>query len=152
MPKIIHLVAGLLAALTIATFFLSSVAVELFGAHEAVATVKALIVMPGPFILIPAIATTGGSGFAIAKSRKGRLVDAKKRRMLFIAANGLLVLLPCAIVLDRWASAGAFDTIFYLVQGMELLAGAVNLTLMGMNIRDGIRMSGRFGATPTTAP
>lgn len=152
MPKTIHLVAGLLAALTIATFFLSSVAVELFGAHEAVATVKALIVMPGLFILVPAIAATGGSGFAIAKSRKGRLVDAKKRRMPFIAANGLLVLLPCAIVLDRWASAGAFDTTFYVVQGMELLAGAVNLTLMGMNIRDGIRLSGRFGAASTAAP
>ncbi|MDO9118305.1 MAG: hypothetical protein Q7U39_10125 [Nitrospira sp.] len=151
MPKTIHLVAGLLAALTIATFFLSSVAVELFGAHEAVATVKALIVMPGLFILIPAIAATGGSGFVIAKSRKGRLVDAKKRRMPFIAANGLLVLLPCAIVLDRLASAGAFDTTFYVVQGIELLAGAVNLTLMGMNIRDGIRMSGRFQATPTAA-
>ncbi len=152
MPKTMHLVAGLLAALTIATFFLSSVAVELFGAHQAVATVKALIVMPGLFILIPAIAATGGSGFAIAKSRKGRLVDAKKRRMPFIAANGLLVLMPCAIVLDRWASAGAFDTTFYVVQGVELLAGAVNLTLMGMNIRDGISMSGRFDATSTAAP
>lgn len=152
MPKTIHLVAGLLAALTIATFFLTSVAVELFGAHEAVATVKALIVMPGLFILVPAIAATGGSGFAIAKSRKGRLVDAKKRRMPFIAANGLLVLMPCAIVLDRWASAGAFDTTFYVVQGVELLAGAVNLTLMGMNIRDGISMSGRFDATSTAAP
>ena len=152
MPKTIHFLAGLLATLTIATFFLSSLIVELLGAHEAVATVKALIVMPGLFILVPAIAATGGSGFAIAKSRKGRLVDAKKRRMPFIAANGLLVLLPCAIVLDRWASAGAFDTTFYVVQGMELLAGAVNLTLMGMNIRDGIRMSGRFRVTPTTAP
>lgn len=151
MPKTIHLVAGVLAALTIATFVLSSIVVELFGSHEAVATVKALIVMPGLFILVPAIAATGGSGFAIAKSRKGRLVDAKKRRMPFIAANGLLVLLPCAIVLDRWASAGAFDTTFYMVQGMELLAGAVNLTLMGMNIRDGIRLSGRFGAAPTAA-
>ena len=152
MPKTIHFLAGLLATLTIATFFLSSLIVELLGAHEAVATVKALIVMPGLFILVPAIAATGGSGFAIAKSRKGRLVDAKKRRMPFIAANGLLVLLPCAVVLDRWASAGAFDTTFYVVQGMELLAGAVNLMLMGMNIRDGIRMSGRFRVTPTTAP
>ena len=152
MPKTIHFLAGLLATLTIATFFLSSLIVELLGAHEAVATVKALIVMPGLFILVPAIAATGGSGFAIAKSRKGRLVDAKKRRMPFIAANGLLVLLPCAVVLDRWASAGAFDTTFYVVQGAELLAGAVNLTLMGMNIRDGIRMSGRFRVTPTTAP
>jgi hypothetical protein len=33
---------------------------------------------------------------------------------------------------------------FYLVQGLELLAGAVNLALMGLNMRDGLKMSGRF--------
>ena len=150
MPKKAHFIAGLLATLTIATFFLSTVIVELFGSHEAVAIVKSLIVMPGLFILVPAIAATGGSGFALSKSRQGRLVDSKKKRMPFIAANGLLVLLPSAIFLDRWASSGSFDTAFYLVQGVELLAGAVNLTLMGLNIRDGIKMSGRFRAAPTT--
>ena len=151
MPKKAHFTAGLIATLTIATFFLSTVIVELFGSHEAVAIVKSLIVMPGLFILVPAIAATGGSGFALSKSRQGRLVDSKKTRMPFIAANGLLVLLPSAIFLDRWASSGSFDTAFYLVQSAELLAGAVNLTLMGLNIRDGIRMSGRFRAAPTTA-
>lgn len=150
MSKKAHFIAGLIATLTIATFFLSTVIVELFGSHEAVAIVKSLIVMPGLFILVPAIAATGGSGFALSKSRQGRLVDSKKKRMPFIAANGLLVLLPSAIFLDRWASAGSFDTAFYLVQGVELLAGAVNLTLMGLNIRDGIKMSGRFRAAPTT--
>ncbi|WP_218153342.1 hypothetical protein [Methylophaga sulfidovorans] len=64
--------------------------------------------------------------------------------MPFIAANGILVLIPCAIFLDRWASIGAFDTHFYVLQGVELLAGAINLILMGMNMRDGFRMSGRF--------
>ena len=93
---------------------------------------------------MPVIAATGGSGFFLSKSRQGRLVETKKRRMPFIAANGLLVLIPCAIFLNRWASAGMFDSTFYLVQGMELLAGAVNLTLMGLNVRDGLKMSGRF--------
>lgn len=150
MPKKVHFIAGLLATLTIAAFFLSTVIVELLGTHEAVAAVKALIVMPGLVILVPAIAATGGSGFYLSKSRQGRLVDAKKKRMPFIAANGLLVLIPCAIFLNRWAAAGAFDTTFYAVQSLELLAGAVNLTLMGMNIRDGMRVSGRFRATPKT--
>jgi hypothetical protein len=144
MPKQVHFIAGLVATLTIATLFLSTVIVELFGAHESVATVKALIVMPGLFILVPAMAATGNSGFFLSKSRQGRLVEAKKRRMPFIAANGFLVLIPCAIFLNRWASAGVFDTTFYLVQVLELLAGAANLTLMGLNIRDGLRMSGRF--------
>ena len=143
MTKKVHLLAALLATLTVATFLLSTLLVELFGSHEAVAYVKNLIVVPGLFILVPALMATGGSGFVLSKSRSGRLVEAKKKRMPFIAANGLVVLVPSAIFLDRWASAGSFDTTFYVVQGVELLAGAVNLTLMGMNIRDGMSMSGR---------
>lgn len=139
-----HLIAGFTATATIATFFVATVIAELFGSHEVVATVKHLIVFPGLFILVPAIAATGGSGFLLSKSRSGRLVDAKKRRMPFIAANGLLVLIPCALVLNHWASAGEFDASFYAVQAVELVAGATNLALMGLNIRDGMRLSGHL--------
>ena len=149
MPKRAHLVAGILALLCIATFFVSTVLTELLGSHAAVAQLKSLIVTPGLWILIPAIAAAGGSGMFLTRSRKGRLVDAKKKRMPFIAANGLLVLVPCAIALNRWAAAGSFDTTFYVVQTIELIAGATNLTLMGLNARDGLRMSGRLRATPT---
>lgn len=144
MPKRAHLVAGLLATLCIATFFLSTIIIELFGSHAAVAQLKSLIVTPGLWIMVPLMAAAGGSGMFLARSRKGRLVDAKKKRMPFIAANGLLVLVPCAIVLNRWAAAGAFDTAFYVVQTTELIAGATNLTLMGLNARDGLRMAGRL--------
>lgn len=144
MPNVAHRIAGILAMLCIATFFVSTLAVELFGSHAAVAQAKSLIVTPGLWILIPAIAAAGGSGMFLGRSRQGRLVDAKKKRMPFIAANGLLVLLPCAIVLNRWAGAGSFDTAFYVVQAIELIAGATNLTLMGLNVRDGLRMAGRL--------
>ncbi len=148
MLKLVHRVGGILAPLCIATFFLSTLLVELFGSHQAVTQLKSLIVTPGLWILIPAIAAAGGSGFFLSKSRRGRLVDAKKKRMPFIAANGLFVLVPCAIVLNRWAAAGAFDTAFYGVQAVELIAGAINLVLMGMNVRDGFRMAGRLRAFP----
>ncbi len=151
MPKRAHLIAGILAPLCIATFFVSTVLIELFGSHEAVARLKSLIVMPGLWILIPALMAAGGSGMFLSKTRGGRLVDAKKKRMPFIAANGLLVLVPCAIVLNRWAAAGSFDSTFYMVQAAELLAGAVNLTLMGMNVRDGLRMAGRLHVAPKVA-
>jgi hypothetical protein len=144
MPKRAHLVAGILAPLCIAIFFLSTVGVELFGSHAAVAQLKSLIVTPGLWILIPAIAAAGGSGMFLSKSRKGRLVETKKKRMPFIAANGLLVLVPCAVLLNRWATAGSFDTTFYTVQAVELIAGATNLMLMGLNVRDGLRMAGRL--------
>ena len=144
MTLILHRLAAPLAILCIATFFSATIFVELVGTTESIATVKSLILWPGLFILVPAIAIAGGSGFALAKSRSGKLVHQKKKRMPFIGVNGILVLIPCAVLLERWASVGAFDLNFYIVQGIELLAGAINLILMGMNMRDGYRMSGRF--------
>jgi hypothetical protein len=143
-PRRAHLVAGLLAPLCIATFLLSTVLTEVFGSPAAVAQLKSWIVTPGLWILIPAIAAAGGSGMFLSRTRQGRLVDAKKKRMPFIAANGLLVLLPCALALERWAGAGRFGTAFYAVQALELVAGATNLTLMGLNVRDGLRLAGRL--------
>ena len=140
----IHLVAAITATLCIGTFFISSILVELFGSGESISVIKSLIVFPGLFILIPAIAATGATGFLIARHRTGRLVEKKKRRMPFIGLNGLFILLPAAIVLNHWAGSGLFDTHFYLLQGIELVAGAINLTLMGLNIRDGLKMTGRL--------
>jgi len=151
MPKRAHLFAGILASACIATFLLSTIFVELFGSRPSVANLKSLIVMPGLWILVPCIAIAGGSGFFLAKTRKGRIVDSKKKRMPIIAANGLLILVPCAIVLNRWAAAGSVDTTFWIVQAIELLAGATNLTLMGLNIRDGLRLSGRLRASTPAA-
>ncbi len=149
MIKIIHFTGALLATLCIATFFTSTVIVELFGFPESIATVKSFIVSPGLFILVPAMAAVGGSGFALSKTRKGRLVENKKKRMPIIAANGVLILIPAAIFLNQWASIGLFDTKFYIVQTFELIAGTVNLTLMGMNIRDGLRMTGKLRSSNT---
>lgn len=146
MKTTIHRFAGVIATFCIATFFTSTVVVELLGSPESIAMVKGLIVSPGLFILIPAIAATGGTGFVLGKARKGRLVDSKRKRMPIIGANGVLVLVPAAILLDQWATAGAFDARFYVLQGVELIAGAVNLTLMSLNIRDGLRLSGRLPA------
>ena len=150
MLKRIHLVAAFLAPLCIAMFFSSTVLTELFGSPAAVAQLKSWIVAPGLWILIPSLAATGGSGMFLARSRRGRLVDRKRKRMALIAANGLLVLVPSAIVLNRWASAGAFDATFYVVQALELLAGALNLTLMILNLCDGLRLTGRLRAATST--
>lgn len=148
----VHLAAALLATLTIALFFVTTVVVEATGGHPAVARVKSLIVVPGLFVLVPAIAVTGGTGFVLSRGWQGALVARKKRRMPVIAGNGLLILVPAAIVLDRWAAAGAFDAGFYVVQAVELLAGGTNLTLMGLNMRDGLRLSGRLRLRASEPP
>ncbi len=143
MKQLIHRIGAITATFCIFIFFISTLVVELFGTAQAIATVKSLIVLPGLFILIPAIAATGATGFVMSKGSSKGLVGSKKKRMPFIGANGLLILLPAAIVLDQLASAGSFDSSFYLLQALELVAGATNLTLMFLNIRDGRRIKGK---------
>jgi len=145
----IHPVAGAAAFAIIAAFWLSTVAVELAGDAAAVAAVKEAV-LRGLVVLIPALAATGASGFRLARGRTGRggPLDAKRRRMPVIAANGLLVLVPCAVILAAWAQAGRFDAAFYAVQAVELAAGAANLALIGLNIRDGRRLARGRAARP----
>jgi hypothetical protein len=143
MTKMIHPVAGALALLTITTFWLSTTLAELFASQAIVTLVKTSIPW-GFLLLIPALAAAGGSGFSRAKGRRGRLIDAKIKRMPLIAANGILVLIPSALFLAFKAKLAEFDTPFYAVQALELAAGAANITLLGLNMRDGLKMSGRF--------
>ena len=143
MKPLIHRIGAITATFCIALFFTSTVVVELFGTNEAIAMVKGLIVMPGLFILIPAIAATGATGFTMSKSDSKGLIGSKRKRMPFIGVNGLLILLPAAIILDQWAAAGNFDIRFYSLQGIELAAGAINLILMFLNIRDGRKIKGK---------
>ena len=140
MLKIVHPVAGMIATLTIATFWLSTAISELFLSEAAVVAVKTAIPW-GFLILIPALAATGGSGFVWSKGQRQGLVGAKLKRMPFIALNGLLILIPAALFLASKARAGEFDTTFYVVQAVELIAGAANLTLLGMGMRDGLRLT-----------
>ncbi|MCB6179854.1 hypothetical protein LHP98_17165 [Rhodobacter sp. Har01] len=149
MIQTIHKTAGVLAFAAIALFWLSTAVSEAALGPAAVVTVKTLIPW-GFLILIPLLATAGGTGFRLAKGRTAGPVGVKRKRMPFIAANGVLVLVPSALFLASKAQAGALDAAFYAVQALELAAGAVNLALLGLNLRDGRRMTagqrGRAGA------
>ncbi|WP_163096675.1 hypothetical protein GL267_005430 [Acidithiobacillus ferrianus] len=140
MKPLFHALAGTTAMLIIASFWTSTLVSELFMDHAAVAAVKQGIVY-GLFLLVPCLVATGGSGFVLGKFRKGRLLYQKKKRMRIIAANGLLVMIPSALFLNAKAASGEFDVAFYAVQLVELVVGVVQLTLMGRNFRDGLRLA-----------
>ena len=142
MKRKIHAAAAMLSMLFLAAFWLSTVVVELFFSPAAVAQVKQCIAY-ALLAFVPLIMTTGATGMAIGGKGKHPLLLQKRKRMPFIAANGLLVLVPSAIFLSLRAQAGLFDTAFHGVQIVELIAGAVNLTLIGLNVRDGLRLSRR---------
>lgn len=143
MKKLIHPVAGVLALATIAVFWLSTAVSELIGAPETVTLVKTAIPW-GFLLLIPALMATGGTGLSLARGRRGGLIGVKLRRMPIIAANGVLILVPAALFLAMKARDGAFDGSFYAVQAIELIAGAANLALLSLSLRDGLRLSGRL--------
>ncbi len=142
MNKIIHRSAGALALLIITIFWVSTVVAEFFAGPQTIALVKTSIPY-GFFVLIPALVTTGITGNVLAKKMRGPVIDTKKRRTKFAALNGILVLVPSAIFLSFKAQALAFDAAFYAVQFIELTAGAFNIALIGLNIRDGLRIAGR---------
>lgn len=142
MIRKIHPIAGAVSMAMIAAFWLATVATELFGGPAAVLAAKTAILW-GLLVLVPSLAITGATGFRMgARSANPRIV-AKRRRMPVIGLNGLLVLVPCAVFLQARAAAGEFGGAFLAVQGLELLAGAVNLVLMGLNMRDGFALRPR---------
>ena len=143
MKKRVHAIAGGIGFVMILSFWTSTAFSELFASHETIADVKALI-LKGMFILIPSMVIVGASGMAMGRRRKDPPARAKKKRMPVIAMNGLLILLPAAWFLAGKAAADEFDSTYYAVQVIELIAGAANLTMMGLNMRDGFRMTGRL--------
>ncbi len=143
MTKLIHPVAGAAAMVTIATFWLSTAIGELFASQAVITSIKTAIPW-GFLLLIPALALAGGSGVILAKGRRAGLIGAKFKRMPYIAANGILILIPSALFLASKARASEFDVAFYAVQALELIAGATNITLLALNMRDGLKMKGRL--------
>ena len=135
----VHAAAGAAALLVVGSFWLATVATELSGNLETIALVKSGI-LAGMAVLIPLMIVAGASGFSLAKGWKSPAVQRKKRRMRIVAVNGVLVLLPSAYVLAGWAGEGRFDAAFFTVQALELAAGAVNITLLSLNMRDGLAL------------
>lgn len=138
----IHAISGALALATIATFWISTIISELFGTPDQIAAVKTGVLY-GLAVLIPAMAAAGGTGFSLGAKWRSPVVSAKKARMKAIAATGILVLVPSAVFLAMKAGQGDFDTSFMVVQGIELVAGASNIVLLGLNMRDGLAMRRR---------
>ncbi len=136
--KSIHKIFSIIAFLCISSFFMSTIIVEIFFDRVAIVNLKELIVYPGLFILVPSIIITAISGQKLATSyTDSKVIQRKQKRMPIIALNGIVLLIPCAIFLYIASNKNQFDILFYTVQSVELIAGCINLVLMGLNYRDG---------------
>jgi len=139
----IHAAAGALAFLIILGFEAVTIGVEASGRGASIAAVRTGILYVLP-VLIGLLMTAGATGCVMAGARPAGLVAQKQRRMMLVAANGALILGPAAVFLAWKAWAGAFDTTFVVVQAAEMIFGLLNLALLGLSLRDGMRLTGRL--------
>ena len=139
----IHLAGAVSALLLIGSFWLASAISELCGDAAAVLAVKRAIV-GGLAVLVPALIATGATGRLLSGSSPVGFAKQKLARTKLIAATGVFVLVPCALLLARLAEQARFGPLFYALQALELAAGASNLILLAKNARQGLILSGRL--------
>ena len=138
----IHLIATMVAVLTIATFFISSVVAELSGDETLIRKVKESIFFSLPLLLV-AMPVLGVSGSKLGGASKNPTVLAKQRIMKFIILNGL-ILTGLASFLYYRSNYQSIDMVFLSAQFAEFFFGLANLTLIGLNIKSGLKLSGRL--------
>lgn len=140
--RLAHAVSGVVGLLVIGLFLASTIVVEVIGDHALVTVVKSAIAWGIP-LLVPALAGAGLTGRSLSAGARGGRAGRKAARMRIVAFNGLFVLIPAALFLAWKAGSGAFDGLFLVVQGIELIAGGTNVVLLSLNMRDGLAMAAR---------
>lgn len=150
LPKL-HAAAGGVAMLTILGLqvFIGWREASGYPADLAVARTVALWVMA--LLLIPALITAGATGARLGRGWRGPVVATKLARMKVIAGLGGLVLVPLAIGLWFLASRGWIDGRYHLLTRLETLAALSNVLLLGLNLRDGLKMRRPKRATASAA-
>ena len=136
--RTLHAVTSAIGLLTIMTFFAATVLAEAAGDTGTILQVKTAIAW-ALGALVPTMAAAGVSGRLLAGASQAPVIRRKVRRLQVVAVLAGAVLIPSALTLSWLAHHGRFDAIFAIVQSLELLAGATNVVLLGLNMRDGFR-------------
>lgn len=139
----VHRLSALLALFLLSSFWLTTLVSELFLDVGAVVATKRGIVL-ALTLLVPCLAALNFTGEHMTRRLTGPLVARKRRVLRFMGANAALVLVPSALTLFWLSRDGSLESAFYAVQALELIAGATNLTLLGINIHAGLKLAGRL--------
>lgn len=136
-----HLLATLIAIITISTFFISSLIAEIRGDVEFIKTVKTTIFycLPIQLIVMP---TLGITGKKLAGNSKSKVIIQKLKRSKQVMLNGILLLL-LATFLFYWSNYQKVDSLFLVIQLIEFFLGLFNLTLIILNVKAGMKLSGK---------
>ncbi len=133
----IHRAGAVGALAVISAFLLSASVTEMAGDAGAAHLLRHVIVFGLP-LLIGCLVTAALTGRHLAGRSRAAVIRRKQRRMQLVAAAGVTVLIPCALMLNYLAGPRSLITCLEIA---ELLAGTVNLSLLALNFRDGRRLS-----------
>jgi hypothetical protein len=136
----LHVAASASAITLIATFLASSGITELTGGAGDIRVLRHGVVL-GLALLVACLATAGLTGRHLAGDSRSAIVRRKQRRLQVAAAVGVLVLVPCALILNHLAAGPTTSRAFTALEVTEFLFGTVNLSLLVANFRDGRRMT-----------
>jgi hypothetical protein len=137
--RVLHAATSTLGLLFITGFLIATILAEIGGDPGAIVRVKTGILY-AVLALVPIMAVAGASGQRLASSSRAMVIQRKLRRMRLVGINAVAVLIPCVVVLYWLANQGRFGGLFAAVQTVELVAGGVNIALLGLNLRDGLGM------------
>lgn len=138
----IHLATTALVVLTISAFFISSLVAELSTQIGVIKSIKRGILYALPLLVI-GMPILGITGKKLAGRSQNPIVLKKKQRMKVMMINGL-ILSTLVVFLFYQSNFREVNGLFYAVQTVELAFGLVNISLIGFNIRDGLRLSARL--------
>lgn len=147
----VHVAAAVAAIAVITTFLVSSGVTEFFGGTGDIRTLRHAIVIGLP-LLIACLATAGLTGRRLAAGSRSPVLARKQRRLQAAAAIGLLVLVPCALILNHLAAAAAPGSAFAVLEITEFSFGILNLSLLALNFRDGRRIALRHRSARLPQP
>jgi hypothetical protein len=147
----IHLAGAMGALAIIAAFLASSTVTELFGSPGDVRVLRHVILIGLP-LLIGCMAAAGLTGRSLAGRSRAPVVRRKQRRLQIVAAAGLLVLIPCAVILNFLAGSAHAGVLPGALEITEIVAGGVNLALLALNFRDGRGLTRRRGPARSHRP
>jgi hypothetical protein len=142
-----HLAAAAGSLALIATFLLSSAVTELIGDAGDIRVLRQWILLGLP-LLIGCLAAAALTGRRLARSSRAAVIRRKQRRVQIVAAAGIVMLVPCALILNYLAASASSRALASALEITELLAGGLNLTLLVLNFRDGRSLTRRGRSAP----
>lgn len=138
----IHLTAAAGAVAVVIAFLAVSAVTELVGGVGEVRAARQGILLGLP-LLIACLATAGITGSRLADRSRSAVVRAKRWRLAAAAVTGLVVLIPCALLLGFPPAAFAGSPQVTALEIIEWAFGSVNLCLLVLNFRAGLRIRSR---------